>query len=173
MPSRPRFLAAPAWLVPSALLLGTGGCTALATSPEWTGGGLAVSSPVREAELEAEAAAERERIAREPLEIGARHILVMHAESLRKPEEITRPRPRALELAKQCLQKIRGGQKFDAVAAECSDDAETAQSGGDLGVFRRDKYVKPLSDVAFSLEVGEVSDIIETPFGFHIVQRTE
>lgn len=156
-----------------ASLLAGAGCTALATSPDWTGGGLAVSSPVREAELEAQEAAERERIARQPLEIAARHILVMHEGSLRKPDEITRPRARALEMARACLAKIRAGQKFEAVALECSDDAETAQNGGDLGVFRRDKYVKQLSDVAFALEVGQVSDVIETPFGFHIVQRTE
>jgi parvulin-like peptidyl-prolyl isomerase len=154
-------------------LVGLAGCGPLATSPSWVGGGLAVTQPLREAEEEARVDAEAEALAKQPKEIGARHVLIMHAESQRKPENITRTRAEARKRAEECLLKLRGGADFSAMVKEYSDEPGAAERGGDLGVFERNAMVKGFADAAFSLKVGEVSEIVETPYGFHIIKRTE
>ena len=164
--ARPLFAAAAAALTIS-------GCTALATTPSWVGGGMAVTAPERAAEEDARNSVEREKVAKQPAEIGAKHILVMHAGSDRKPEGVKRSREEARKLAEACLLKIRGGAEFDAVVQQCTDEPGAKDRGGDLGVFERTAMVKAFGDVAFGLKVGEVSEIVETPFGFHIIKRTE
>lgn len=144
----------------------------MATSPEWTGGGLAILAPARAAEVEAAEERERERIARQPKEVGARHILVMHDKS-RSAEGITRTRDEALQRAQECLVKVRGGADWDALVKEYSDEPGADERHGDLGVFARGMMVKPFSEAAFELRVGQVSEVVETPYGFHIIQRTQ
>jgi len=153
--------------------LGAVGCGALATSPDWVGGGLATTAPTRRAEEEAKAQREREIIARQPKEVGARHILVMHVRSKSKPEHLTRTREQAKARAEECLRKIRGGATFEEMVKEYSDEPGAGERNGDLGVFDRTQMVKGFSDAAFSLKIGEVSEVVETPFGFHIIKRTE
>jgi parvulin-like peptidyl-prolyl isomerase len=166
----------------SALLLSTAaalaapllaGCAAIATSPSWTGGGMAVSGPLRLEQEEAAQEADKKRLAEEPEEIGARHILVMHAESQAKPEGVTRTREQAKARAQECLIKLRGGADFTAMVKEYSDEPGAADRAGDLGVFKRDVMVKDFADAAFALKVGEVSEVVETGFGFHIIMRTK
>ncbi len=152
---------------------GLAGCTTLATSPSYVGGGMAISAPVREAEEDARIEAERSITAKQPTEIGAKHILVMHSASLRKPEGVTRSREEAQKRAKECLLKIRGGADFDAMVKECSDEPGATERNGDLGVFERSAMVKSFADAAFALKIGEVSEVVETTFGFHIIKRTE
>lgn len=154
-------------------LLAFSACSTLATSPSWTGGGLAVSAPIRAAEEDAALDRERELIAKQPSEIGAKHILVMHDGSKAKPEGLHRTRDEARSRAQEALVKIRGGESFEKMVAEYSDEPGAAQRGGDLGVFDRATMVKSFADVAFALKVGEVSEVVETPFGFHIIKRTE
>jgi parvulin-like peptidyl-prolyl isomerase len=149
------------------------GCTTLATSPSWTGGGLVQTASTRQAAEEAREEAERAARARQPAEIGAKHILVMHAASQSKPEAVTRTRDEAKARAQQCLLRIRGGETFEAVVKECTDEPGGAERGGDLGVFERGQMVKTFGDAAFALRVNEVSEVVETPFGFHIIKRTE
>lgn len=167
----PARIAAPAVAVLFAAA--SAGCGAIATSPAWTGGGLAVSAPMREAEEDAAAARRMAEIARQPKEIGAKHILVMHAQSKGRPEGVTRTREEARKRAQECLLLVRSGQAFDDVVKTCSDEPGAAERGGDLGVFERTVMVKPFSDAAFALKVGEVSEVVETAFGFHIIKRTE
>jgi len=152
---------------------GSGACGALATSPDWVGGGMATGAPARRAEEDARMKRERDIAARQPKEVGARHILVMHARSKSKPESLTRTREQAMVRAEECLRKIRGGTSFEDMVKEYSDEPGAAERNGDLGVFDRTQMVKAFSDVAFMLKVGEVSEIVETPFGFHIIKRTE
>ncbi|MFO0762278.1 MAG: peptidylprolyl isomerase [Byssovorax sp.] len=149
------------------------GCGSLATSPDWVGGALEVVAPQRAAAEDARAERERERIARQPLQVGAKHILVMHMMSKSKPEGVTRSRDEAYTRAKEVLLKIRGGADFDAMVREYSDEPGAAERAGDLGIFDRAQMVKGFSDAAFSLKVGEVSEVVETVFGFHIIKRTE
>ncbi|MEZ4293876.1 MAG: peptidylprolyl isomerase [Polyangiaceae bacterium] len=164
--------------VPSALialiaLTAATGCASLATSPDWTGGGLATLAPARAAEVEAAETAERERIARQPKEVGARHILVMHKKSREKPESVTRTRDEALARAKECLLRVRSGEDWAKLVAEYSDEPGSAERAGELGVFGRGQMVKSFSEAAFDLRIGQVSEVVETPYGFHIIQRTQ
>lgn len=162
-------------LAPSALLalFVLGGCGTLATSPDWVGSGLEIVAPQREAEEEATAERERKIIASQPNEIGARHILVMHAQSKSKPPSVTRTREEAHKRAEEVLAKLAKGASFEELVNEYSDEPGAAERHGDLGVFDRAQMVKPFADAAFSLKVGEVSIIVETPFGFHVIKRTE
>jgi NIMA-interacting peptidyl-prolyl cis-trans isomerase 1 len=148
------------------------GCGAIATSPTWVGGGLATTGPLRLAQEETVEIQQRKRVSAEPEEIGARHILVMHDDSQSKPEELSRSRDEALALATECLKKLRSGGDFSELVREYSDEPGAAERGGDLGVFKRAVMVKSFSDAAFALKVGEVSEILETAYGFHIVKRT-
>jgi hypothetical protein len=75
--------------------------------------------------------------------------------------------------AEEVLEKIKSGEMtFAEAAAQYSDDA-TATSGGDLGYFGRGEMVKEFEDAAFGLEIGTVSDIVKTQFGYHIIKVDE
>ena len=77
------------------------------------------------------------------------------------------------EKAKQVLARIKNGEDFSKVAMEVSEDPGSAQKGGDLGFFDRRRMVQPFDSVAFSLKAGEISDLVRTPFGWHIIKVTE
>ena len=156
----------------AALLLGTVSCGSLATTPSWVGGGMAVTGPLRLEQAEKREEAERKRVAAEPDEIGARHILVMHRESQAKPEGLERTREEARARAQEALRKVREGADFSEMVRLYSDEPGAAERGGDLGVFRREVMVQAFSDAAFALRVGEVSEVVETAYGFHIIKRT-
>ncbi len=148
-------------------------CTTLATSPSWVGGGLSTEAPVRIAAQEAREERERRLVASQPSQVGAKHILVMHAESTAKPEGVTRTRAEAQQRAREALLKIRAGESFEEMVKQYTDEPGGAERGGDLGVFDRSTMVKPFADAAFALRVGEVSEIVETKYGFHIIKRVE
>jgi peptidyl-prolyl cis-trans isomerase D len=78
----------------------------------------------------------------------------------------------AEEKIRKALQRIRSGEDFGKVAKEVSEDS-TASSGGDLGYFTRDQMVKEFSDAAWALKVGEVSEPVRSPFGFHLIRLTD
>ncbi|NUQ73804.1 MAG: peptidyl-prolyl cis-trans isomerase [Polyangiaceae bacterium] len=139
----------------------------------WVGGGLEVTAPARAAEEEAKAERERARVAAQPKQIGAKHILIMHAQSKAKPDSVTRSREDARRRAEEALTKIRIGADFEAVVKEYTDEPGGVERAGDLGVFDRSTMVKSFADAAFQLAVGQVSDVVETVYGYHIIKRTE
>jgi peptidyl-prolyl cis-trans isomerase D len=73
----------------------------------------------------------------------------------------------------QLLSQIQGGADFAELARQHSDDTVSAAQGGDLGFFGRGRMVPQFEQVAFDLEPGQTSGIVETPFGFHIIQTVE
>jgi peptidyl-prolyl cis-trans isomerase SurA len=104
--------------------------------------------------------------------VAVRHILIMHNESQRKPEAITRTKDEARKRCEEALAKAREGADFAGLAADYSD-GPTKSRGGDLGSFGRGAMVPAFEEVAFALEIGGISDVVETPFGFHIILRYE
>ena len=78
-------------------------------------------------------------------------------------------REKLLELRERVLK----GDKFATLAVMYSEDPGSAKRGGQLGLSPRDQWAKPFADAAWSLKVGQVSQIVETEFGYHIIQCIE
>lgn len=102
-------------------------------------------------------------------QVQASHILLMYKGSMRSTAARTKEEARAQIEA--VLKRVQGGEDFAKIAAEVSDCPSKAQ-GGDLGPFGVGQMDPAFEDAAFGLKVGEVSGIVETPFGFHIIRRT-
>jgi len=79
----------------------------------------------------------------------------------------------AKDKALEILDSIKNGYDFSELAKRNSDDEQSAVNGGDLGYARKGSFVKPFEEALFSLEVGGVSDIVETEFGYHIIKLNE
>ena len=69
------------------------------------------------------------------------------------------------------LDRIKQGEKFWKLAKELSIDSGSAKRDGNLGYFGRGKMVKEFETVAFSLEVGKISEPVKTQYGYHIIKR--
>ncbi|MBD3107438.1 peptidylprolyl isomerase [Bacillus sp. AGMB 02131] len=76
------------------------------------------------------------------------------------------------ETAQEVLEKINAGEDFAELAAEYSTDT-SAKEGGDLGFFGTGKMVEAFEKAAWALDIDEVSDIVETEYGFHIIKVTD
>jgi len=105
--------------------------------------------------------------------IIAQHVLVAYKAAKRAPKGITCSKADAKARAQEALAKIRGGAPFEDVVKTYSDDAGSVDRMGSVGKFRRGDMDPAFSSAAFSLKVGEVSDVVETPFGFHVIKRTQ
>lgn len=108
----------------------------------------------------------------EPDQIMARHILIMYEGSAAATAEIVRTKEEAQTYATEILALVNDGQDFSELAKKHSD-GPTKVRGGLLSPFGRGKMSKPFEDAAFALQVGQVSDVVETEFGFHIIKRVE
>ncbi|KAL9649439.1 hypothetical protein ABK040_016221 [Willaertia magna] len=112
-------------------------------------------------------------------EVRCSHLLVKHNQSRRpsswREEHVTRSKEEALSLLQEYRDEIFNApdlnEKFKELASQFSD-CSSAKRGGDLGFFTRGQMQKPFEDVSFSLQVGELSDIVETDSGVHIILRT-
>jgi NIMA-interacting peptidyl-prolyl cis-trans isomerase 1 len=108
-----------------------------------------------------------------PETIIAQHILVAYKNASRAPKGVTRTKAEAKVRAAEALAKIQSGTTFEDAVRQYSDDAGSADRLGSVGKFRRDAMDPAFSAAAFALRVGQVSDVVETPFGFHVIKRTQ
>ncbi|MGB4116269.1 MAG: SurA N-terminal domain-containing protein [Polaromonas sp.] len=99
----------------------------------------------------------------------ASHILIASAKSAPEADR-QKAKAKAIELA--ALVK-KSPDSFADVARKNSQDPGSASAGGDLDFFARDAMVKPFSDAAFALNKGDVSDVVESEFGYHIIKLTD
>ncbi|MBU0758830.1 MAG: peptidylprolyl isomerase [Candidatus Omnitrophica bacterium] len=102
-----------------------------------------------------------------PEQVKASHILVRVKEDA-SDEDKKAAREKIGELRK----RVASGEDFAEVAKENSEDG-SAPRGGDLGYFGRGQMVKPFEDAAFSMEIGDISPVVETQFGCHILKVTD
>ncbi len=109
----------------------------------------------------------------EPESIAARHILVAYKGGMRAAAYVTRSKAEAKARAEDARQRALAGDDFAELAREYSDDPGSAPDGGNLGRFNRGQMVPAFSDAAFKLDPGGISEVVESDFGFHVIQRTE
>ena len=109
-----------------------------------------------------------------PDRIAARHILIGYASSPRPVPGATRTEAEARALAERVEALVREpNADWNALAAEYTDEVAGKKTGGDLGRFGRNQMVPAFERVAFALAVGEISGVVQSPFGFHIIKRYE
>ncbi|MEJ2333973.1 MAG: SurA N-terminal domain-containing protein, partial [Desulfobulbaceae bacterium] len=108
----------------------------------------------------------RENLSRyvNPEQRSARHILIKTSEE-DSEDALAEKKNRAAQI----LELARTGEDFAELAKQHSE-GPSAPRGGDLGFFTRGRMAKPFEDAVFSLQEGEISDIVETQFGFHIIK---
>jgi peptidyl-prolyl cis-trans isomerase C len=104
----------------------------------------------------------------QPERVRASHILIRTDEKAdAKAKEAAKAK------AADLLKQVKDGKDFAELAKQHSQDPGSAVKGGDLGFFQKGQMVGAFERAAFALKPGEVSDIVETPFGFHIIKGAE
>jgi peptidyl-prolyl cis-trans isomerase SurA len=100
----------------------------------------------------------------------ARHILVRWKGSKRSDRKVKRTKQAAEARARELLQQLKAGADFAKLASTASEDG-SAKRGGDIGTQGRGALALPFEQALFALKPGELSDVVETEFGYHIIQR--
>lgn len=109
-------------------------------------------------------------------QVRVSHILIRAADFepdvAETPNAQNEAKAAAVAKAEELLEQIRNGADFEALAREHSS-CPSAAKGGDLGFFPRGRMVSNFEKVAFDLKVGEISDVVETIYGYHIIKVTD
>jgi peptidyl-prolyl cis-trans isomerase C len=103
----------------------------------------------------------------QPMQVRARHILIVVEDQTNEEKK-----REALQRIQEVQQKLKDGADFESLAREYSEGPSSSQ-GGDLGYFQRGQMVKPFEDAAFALQTGELSDVVETRYGYHLIMVTD
>ncbi|EGT4906985.1 peptidylprolyl isomerase [Clostridioides difficile] len=104
-------------------------------------------------------------------EVEASHILLKTVDDNNKPLS-DKEKAEAKKKAEEALKEVKSGEDFAKVAKKYSQDA-SASDGGKLGFFSRGQMVAEFEDAAFSMKKGEISDLVETQYGYHIIKVTD
>jgi parvulin-like peptidyl-prolyl isomerase len=104
-------------------------------------------------------------------QVKARHILISTG-SVKGEDGQSKPvdKEAARKKAEDLLKQVKAGKDFITLAKENTDEPQGKTNGGDLGYFSKGKMVPQFEDAAFALQPGQISDIVESPFGFHIIK---
>lgn len=127
-------------------------------------------APPRVAEPTPAVEAPTEAPAEAPDRVVARHILIAYDGAKSAPLKPLPSRDEAKEIAEGLRQRILAGEDMATLAKAHSDDTSKAR-GGFLGSASRGSWVGPFEDAVFALPVGGLSEVVESPFGFHIIRR--
>lgn len=101
--------------------------------------------------------------------VRASHILLMYKGSSRS--SATRSKAEAEQQIQEIERQLQGGADFAALA-KAHSDCPSKSKGGDLGQFGRGQMVGPFEDATFAMQIGDVSGVVETDFGYHLIKRT-
>jgi len=107
------------------------------------------------------------------------HIVVLNGSSPVVPSDVDAktvrrlPYAEALKKAKEIRSKLQQGAKFEDAAKQYSEDPTSSPKGGEIGIVSKGQMAKELETAAFNLKVGEVSEVVGSIFGFHILRITE
>lgn len=105
---------------------------------------------------------------------GAAHVLIAWKGAERAPKTITRSKDDAKKRAQEALNKLKSDKAtFEEIVKQYSDDDISKLANGAVGNFERNAMPPAFADATFGMEVGALSDIVETPQGFHIIKRTK
>lgn len=177
---------APRWLIAPALVALLSGCDSppspapsgdttasplVSSTPSPTSpGGL---SPVPSTLVDAPGPAPAPSAEAAPEVIAAQHVLVAYKGAKGAKPAIKRSKAEAKKRAEEALAKAKKGDDFSELVKTYSDEPGAAERLGNLGKFKHEAMVKPFADAAFALKVGEISEPVETEFGFHIIKRNQ
>ena len=100
--------------------------------------------------------------------VRARHILLGYPDQASQAQ-----RDSVRSLVEEIRRRIESGEEFETLAQTYSEDRGSGAQGGDLGFFGRGEMVAPFEEAAFALEPGALSEIVETPFGLHLIRVDE
>lgn len=103
-----------------------------------------------------------------PEKVKAQHILI-HVKDFKDDAEVAQ----ATKKTEDLLTKLKAGESFALLAQQFSDDTVSKVKGGDVGFFPKGEMVPPFEEFAFSAKVGDISNIIQTKYGLHIIKITD
>jgi len=106
----------------------------------------------------------------EPVRVAIRHILIAHTQAHRRGTVVGRTEKEAASLAKKIRKRILNGEAMADLAKRYSNDPSAAR-GGFLGASEKGGWVPAFETAAFALEVDEISEVVQTPYGFHVLRR--
>lgn len=121
----------------------------------------------------AAAGAKRARFSGEPAKVGVKHVLVKYKGAKNAKDDISRTREEACLRAIEARDKVRAGVDFADVVKAYSDEPGAATRDGSIGMVERREVAPPFADAAFELSINQMSDVVETEFGFHIIMRNQ
>jgi hypothetical protein len=173
-------------LFPLALLLAACGGPPAPAAPAPSAEASAAPAPAPSAASTAQAAAKqaaesclatanagRARFSGEPPKVTVKHVLVKWKGAKKVDDSVKRTREEACLRAIEARDKLVAGEEWDAIVKAYSDEAGAATRSGLVGTVERKDVAKPFADAAFELKPKQMSDVVETEFGFHLILRTE
>jgi hypothetical protein len=134
--------------------------------------GAPAAQPKEEARQAAAPEPPREKQKLPPSKIEARHVLVQWMGCRSAGSSVVRTRDQARATIEDVLKRAKAGEDFTRLAVEFSDEPGAGPRGGSLGTFGKGQMDPIFEKAAFALEPGQISDIVETPFGYHVILRT-
>jgi len=103
-------------------------------------------------------------------DLSASHILIMHKDSKSRPASITRTKKDAKKIIDDLYARLKAGADFAGLATKFSD-CPSSSKGGNLGTFPASQMAVEFTESLKAVPVGEITEPVETPFGYHIIKR--